>query len=135
MTSPVLRLAALALLAGASALPARAEAPPGNAESGQRLFNQCRVCHTINEGGRNGVGPNLWHVAGRNMASLEGFNYSPAFRAKAGEVGAWTDEALRHYLSNPGAMVPGTRMSFPGFRDDEQKLSDIVAFLHQAGGS
>jgi cytochrome c len=124
----------IALVAATAALPALAQ-PAGNAENGQRLFNQCRACHTINEGGRNGVGPNLHGLFNRQMASLQGFNYSPAFRAKAPEVGQWNDAALRQYLANPAAMVPGTRMAFQGFRDNEQNISDVIAYLHQASGS
>jgi cytochrome c len=118
----------LALLAA----PAFAQdAPAGNAENGQRLFNQCRACHTINEGGRNGVGPNLHGVVGRQVASAPGFNYSPAFRGKAQEIGTWSEEHLRSYLDNPSAYIPGTRMAYPGFRGNQQNLSDVIAYLKQ----
>ena len=61
-------------------------APPAvaqDAEAGQRVFNQCRACHTINEGGRNGVGPNLHGIVGRKPGSIEGFRYSRRLREKA----------------------------------------------------
>ena len=104
-----------------------------DADAGQRVFNQCRACHTINQGGRNGVGPNLHGVVGRAMASVQGFNYSPAFRAKSAEIGEWEDTELRPYLDNPQAYVPGTRMVFQGFRGNQQQLSDVIAFLRQNG--
>lgn len=118
----------------AFAAPALAQdAPAGNAENGQRLFNQCRACHTINEGGRNGVGPNLYGVVGRPMASVQGYSYSPAFRAKAPEIGAWEDQHLRPYLDNPQGYVPGTKMVFQGFRGNQQQISDVIAYLRQNG--
>ncbi|MFN7672806.1 MAG: c-type cytochrome, partial [bacterium] len=66
-------LLSAAMLAGFSVtVPAFAQ----DADAGQRVFNQCRACHTIDKGGRNGVGPNLWGVVGRKAASIEGFRYS-----------------------------------------------------------
>ena len=57
-----------------------------DAAAGQGVFNTCRACHTINEGGRAGVGPNLWSVVGRRAASVEGFRYSAHLRTR-GEAG------------------------------------------------
>lgn len=110
------------------------DAPAGNAENGQRLFNQCRACHTANEGGRNGVGPNLYRVYGRAAGSIEGFRYSAPMRAKAGENLVWNEANLRAYLADPKAVVPGGSMSFPGFKDNAQNISDVIAYLRQVGG-
>ncbi|MBS7793044.1 cytochrome c family protein [Roseococcus sp. SDR] len=124
-----------AALVALSPLAAQAQdAPAGNAENGQRLFNQCRACHTANEGGRNGVGPNLYRVYGRAAGSIEGFRYSAPMRAKAGEGLVWNEANLRAYLADPKAVVPAGSMSFQGFRDNAQNISDVIAYLRQVGG-
>ena len=114
-----------ALLAGFSvAAPAFAQ----DADAGQRVFNQCRACHTIDKGGRNGVGPNLWGVVGRKAASIDGFRYSSNMRT-LGEGGhVWTIENLTAYITNPKAVVPQGSMAFAGLRN-EQQLKDLLAYL------
>ncbi|MCO6417604.1 cytochrome c family protein [Siccirubricoccus sp. KC 17139] len=121
------RAATLTLLAGLAAgfaLPAAAQ----DAAAGQRVFNQCRACHTIDAGGRNGVGPNLHGIVGRKAASIEGFRYSADMRAKAEAGLTWTEDQLRPYITNPKAVVPAGSMSFPGLRN-EQQLNDLIAYL------
>ncbi|MFM7306130.1 MAG: c-type cytochrome, partial [Alphaproteobacteria bacterium] len=103
-----------ALLAGFSVTaPAFAQ----DAEAGQRVFNQCRACHTIDKGGRNGVGPNLWGVVGRKAASIEGFRYSSSMRTVAEGGHVWTIENLTAYITNPKAVVPQGSMAFAGLRN------------------
>jgi cytochrome c len=102
-----------------------------DADAGMRVFNQCRACHTINQGGRNGVGPNLYGIWGRAAGSIEAFRYSAPMRAKAGEGLTWTPENLRAYLTDPKAVVPGGSMSFAGIRN-EQQLNDLLAYLQRA---
>jgi cytochrome c len=124
-----MRLASLlgaALLFTAPAL-AFAQDAAGNAEAGQRVFNQCRACHTINQGGRNGVGPNLWGVWERQAGSIEGFRYSAPMRERAASL-KWDEATLRAYLTDPKAVVPGGSMAFPGIRNPEQ-LTDLIAYL------
>ena len=112
-----------ALLIGA-ALPAAAQ----DAEAGQRVFNQCRACHSINAGGRNGVGPNLHGILDRKAGSSEGFRYSASLREKAEGGLTWNEETLRAYLANPKAVIPAGSMSYPGLRN-EQQLNDLLAYL------
>ena len=102
-----------------------------DADAGARVFNQCRACHTINQGGRNGVGPNLYGLWGRAAGSIEAFRYSAPMRAKAGEGLTWTPENLRAYLTDPKAVVPAGSMSFAGIRN-EQQLNDLLAYLQRA---
>ncbi|MFM7302879.1 MAG: c-type cytochrome [Alphaproteobacteria bacterium] len=99
-----------------------------DAEAGQRVFNQCRACHTIDKGGRNGVGPNLWGVVGRKAASIEGFRYSSNMRTIAEGGHVWTIENLTAYITNPKAVVPQGSMAFAGLRN-EQQLKDLLAYL------
>ena len=120
---------AVALAAGlALAPPARAQ----DVAAGQRIYGQCRACHTIEANGRNGVGPNLHSVLGRKAASVEGFRYSAAMKAKGEEGWTWSEENLRPYLHNPRGVVPGTNMAFPGLRSDEQ-INDLIAYLKSQG--
>jgi cytochrome c len=114
---------ASALLLGA-ALPAAAQ----EAEAGKRVFNQCRACHTVEAGGRNGVGPNLHGILGRKAAAVQGFNYSAPMKKKGEEGHAWTEENFRAYIANPKEAVPGNRMAYPGLRN-EQQMNDLIAYL------
>lgn len=116
------------LAAGLLLLPATASAQ--DAAAGQRVFNQCRACHTLNAGGRNGVGPNLHGLFGRRAASIEGYRYSAAMRER-GEGGlTWNEETLRAYIADPKAVVPSGSMTYVGLRNPQQ-LNDLIAYLRQ----
>lgn len=127
MTRHTVPLAALAALVLAGAAP---PAAAQDAAAGQRVFNQCRACHTVDRGGRNGVGPNLHGVVERKAGAVEGFRYSGPMREKAEGGLAWTEDNLRAYLRNPKEVVPGGSMAYPGLRN-EQQLNDLVAYLKQ----
>jgi cytochrome c len=113
-----------ALGVAAHAAPAMAQ----DAAAGQRVFNQCRACHNINEGGRNQVGPNLWNIYGARAGQREGFRYSAPMMERAQAGLTWTEENLRIYLRNPRELVPGGSMAFAGIRN-EQQLNDLIAYL------
>ena len=119
------------LAAAALAIAPLGGAVAQDADAGMRVFNQCRACHTINQGGRNGVGPNLYGVWGRAAGAVEGFRYSAPMRAKAGEGLTWNADNMRAYLTDPEAVVPGGSMSFAGIRN-EQQLNDLLAYLQRA---
>jgi cytochrome c len=85
----------------------------------------CAACHTFNQGGRAGVGPNLWDVVGGPHAQMEGFNYSPAIAAMKDKP--WTYEELDRWLANPMTYAPGTRMPLP--TPDPQARANIIAWL------
>ena len=94
--------------------------------AGKAIFQkQCATCHTIDKGGPNKVGPNQWDIVGRKKASHEGFSYSSALQAKGGE---WTYEDLDTFLTNPKGWVPGTKMSFAGIADPQQR-ANVIAYL------
>lgn len=103
-------------------------------EAGQRVFNQCRACHTVDQGGRNGVGPNLHGFIDRRAASVEGFRYSPAMRQRAEAGLTWDEATLRAYLTQPREVVPAGSMAFVGLRNPQQ-LNDLIAYLRQATGT
>lgn len=98
-----------------------------NVENGRVIAQrQCASCHTMNEGGRQGVGPNLWGIVGAKHAHIDGFNYSPALRAMADKP--WTYEELNAWLHNPRAYAPGNRMSYAGLANTQQR-ADLIAYL------
>ena len=105
---------------------ARAPLPPGDAARGEKLFKgRAAQCHTSNQGGANGVGPNLWGLVGRHSGTVEGFAYSKA-NAESGVV--WTPEVLDVYLENPKKFMPGTKMSFAGIKKPQER-ADVIAYL------
>ena len=119
------------LLAAAAAALTIGTAPAAfaqDAAAGQRVFNQCRACHTVEAGGRNGVGPNLHGIAGRRAAAVDGFRYSANMRQLAEGGLTWTDENLGRYLTNPKDVVPQGSMAFAGVRNDEQR-ANLIAYL------
>ncbi len=91
---------------------------------GERRAALCKSCHTLEEGGANGTGPNLWNVVNRNVASVSGFNYTGALQAAGG---VWSYDRLDEYLKNSQAYVPGTAMAQRFARDDQR--ADILAYL------
>lgn len=124
---------AIAATALALMLPAAgAFAQAGDPEAGQRVFNQCRACHTIDAGGRNGVGPNLNGIVDRAAGAREGFRYSANLREQATTAGlTWNEATLTRYLTNPKDVLPQGSMSFAGLRQPQQ-VADVIAYLRRA---
>jgi cytochrome c2 len=107
---------------GAEILALMAAADP---KRGEADIGLCKVCHTFDKGGATLIGPNLYGVVGKKIASHEGVNYTPALKAKEGN---WTYENLDLWLTNPQAFASGTAMAFPGV-PDIKKRADIIAYL------
>jgi cytochrome c len=97
-----------------------------SAESGEAAANKCAACHSFEQGGANKVGPNLWGVVNRPIASHEGFSYSTALTDKSDQV--WDYEHLNAFLANPKGYAPGTKMSFAGLKKDKDR-ADVIAYL------
>lgn len=102
-----------------------------DAGAGKEKSRVCASCHDFTNGGPNRVGPNLWGVVGRDVASHAGFAYSPAMSA---EAGAWTYQFLFDYLGSPARTVPGTKMSFAGLRRPEDR-ANVIKFLSTLGSA
>lgn len=111
----------LALLLAAPAVAA------GDAALGEKVFLKCKTCHE-NEKGVNRVGPTLKGIVGRKTASVEGFKYSEAMAKKGAEGLVWDEATLTTYLADPKAMVPGTKMSFPGLKAPED-IANLIEYL------
>lgn len=97
--------------------------------AGERAFQKCYACHSLNERDPNLQGPSLKDVIGRKVAAEPGFVYSPAMRAYAVRQAAWTREALDAFIADPQASVPDNAMGFFGLRDPSERraLIDYLA--------
>ena len=117
---------------GAAAPAVPAEVPIANllasasVERGAQVAKQCLACHNFQEGQGAKVGPDLYAVVGRPLASVPGFKYSAALKAKGG---TWTFDALNTWLTKPSVDVPGTAMTFAGLSNEKQR-ADVIAYLN-----
>jgi cytochrome c len=103
-----------------------------DAARGEGVFRKCTTCHSVNQGGANGLGPNLWGRVGSPIASVAGYSYSDALRQHAGD--SWSWENLSHWLASPRAFAPGTKMTFAGLSDPQDR-ADLLVYLNSQGGS
>jgi len=109
--------------------PLLAAADPAKGEALAKKY--CAACHTFNEGGKAGVGPNLYGVVGGPHGHMQGFDYSSALKDKKGP---WTFDALNEWLTKPSAYAPGTKMTFGG-DPHEKERAEIIAFLRSLSHS
>jgi len=113
------------LLAVALAVAAPVAAYAADANNGKSIFARCAACHTVIKGGGNGMGPNLFGVAGRKAAALPDFSYSSALKATGIK---WTNDKLKAWIMGPSKVAPGTKMAFAGISNPAQ-ADDVVAYL------
>ncbi|MFL6751970.1 MAG: c-type cytochrome [Sphingomicrobium sp.] len=93
---------------------------------GQQVFNKCAACHNADKGGANQLGPNLWDVIGEPIGKGKGFAFSPALSGKGGN---WDWHSLSEWLKSPKAFAPGTKMTFAGLGNPQDR-ADVIAFLN-----
>ena len=94
---------------------------------GQQVFNKCMACHNAEKGGANQLGPNLWDIVGEPIAQGKGgFAFSDALK-KVG--GTWNWDNLSKWLDSPKAFAPGTKMTFAGLSNPQDR-ADVIAFLN-----
>lgn len=98
-----------------------------NVQNGIVVFKKCASCHMAEKGGPNKIGPNLYNVLGAEKGKHPGYTYSQAMEKKGGK---WTYEDLNHFLYDPRGYLPGTKMSFAGLKNDQER-ADVIAYLRQ----
>jgi cytochrome c len=128
----LIEVAETAPAGGAEPAAVAAAAPIGvllasaDAAKGANAAKACGACHSFDKGGANKVGPNLWDIVQRPIASHAGFAYSEALTAKAGQP--WTYDDLNAFILNPRGYAPGTKMAYAGLKNDASR-ADLLAYL------
>lgn len=112
------------VFAAAMGLLTSAAHAEGDPAAGKTQFNKCGICHSAKQG-ENKIGPSLYGIVGRPSHSIDNFNYSDAM--KNYNV-TWDQATLDHYLADPRAVVPGTRMIFVGLKKDDER-ANLIAYL------
>ena len=115
---------ALAVIAWFAAGP---NAMAQDVAAGKTSFNKCMACHSIGEGAKNKVGPELNGLDGRKSGTAEGYSYSDGNK-NSGIT--WNESEFKEYIKDPKAKIPGTKMIFPGIKN-EKEINDLWAFLAQ----
>ncbi|HLZ01638.1 MAG TPA: cytochrome c family protein [Bradyrhizobium sp.] len=108
-----------------AAAPIETRLASADANKGKPETRVCMTCHTLEKNGSNKVGPNLWGVVDRPRASHPGFDYSSAMKAKGGK---WTFDELDKFLTHPQGYIPGTKMTFNGIQNPDQR-ANLIAYL------
>ena len=98
-----------------------------------KSFRKCVSCHTIDEGGKNKMGPNLWNIMNRGIGQMENYKYSKKFSAWAGKNTMWSSELMDQWLTKSRSMVKGTRMNFREKR--ESKRAATIEYLKSMGAT
>lgn len=103
-----------------------------DAAKGEEVFKKCASCHTINQGGANGIGPNLWATMGEEIGKGKaGYVFSAAL---AGHGGKWDFESMNQWLKSPKKFADGTKMSFAGLSKPEDR-ANLIAYLNAQGSN
>lgn len=121
----------LALTAGTIALMSFQALAAGDADKGKKVAKKCKTCHTLNEGGKDRLGPNLYGVLGRTAGTKDGYKFS---KAMAGSGLVWDDAAFTDFVFKPKKVVPGTKMSFGGVKKATQR-QDLLAYFKTLGSA
>ena len=124
-----MKTSTLSALVVVTSLTAATGALAQDAAAGKSSFNKCLACHAIGEGAKNKVGPVLNGLDGRHSGSVEGYSYSDANK-NSGMV--WNEATFKEYIANPMAKIPGTKMAFPGIKN-ETEVGNLWAYLKQFG--
>lgn len=103
----------------------------GDAAAGEKTFKKCAGCHSVDEGGKNGNGPNLYGIFTRGVAANADYKYSTALTEFAAANPAWTDELMNAWLTDPKKLVSGTKMAAKVAKEEER--ANLIAYLKTLG--
>ena len=117
--------------AAAEEQPIAAFMAAADAGAGEGVFKKCAACHTINQGGAHGQGPNLWGTMGKPIAGHAGYAYSEVLKGKGG---TWTWDAMSAWLKSPKGFAPGTKMTFAGLGKPEDR-ANLMAYMNAQGSN
>ncbi|MEA1072107.1 cytochrome c family protein [Sphingomonas sp. LY160] len=116
---------------GEAAKPIEFYLATADVAKGEQVFKKCTACHTVDQGGANGLGPNLWAAMGKPHGHVPGFAYSPALKAVPG---TWDWTSMSEWLASPKKYAPGTKMTFAGLSNPEER-ANVIAFLNSKSPS
>lgn len=116
---------------GVAAVPIATLLATADVAKGEAVFKKCAACHTIAQGGPNGIGPNLWAAMGKPHGHVAGFSYSDALKSVPGN---WDFEGMDKWLANPKKYAPGTKMTFAGLGNPEER-ANLIAYLNAQGSN
>jgi len=108
--------------------------PTADVAAGEAVFAKCKSCHNADNGGANGTGPNLWGVEGRKPGSHPGFAYSAGMTDFGGKQPIWDYEHIYEFVKNPQKYIAGTKMTFVGLKQPQDRIN-VIAYLHAQGGT
>ena len=117
----------LSVLVVVTSMAAASTAPAQDAAAGKTSFNKCMVCHSIGEGAKNKVGPELNGLDGRKSGTAPDYSYSDANK-NSGIT--WNKDQFLEYIKDPRAKIPGTKIIFPGIKN-EKEANDVWAYISQ----
>ncbi|MDZ3833044.1 MAG: cytochrome c family protein [Sphingopyxis sp.] len=116
---------------GEAAVPLANLLAAADAAKGETVFAKCAACHTINSGGANGIGPNLWGALGKAHGHVPGFAYSDALKSVPGN---WDFASMDEWLKSPRKYAPGTKMSFAGLSSAEDR-ANLIVYMNNQGSN
>lgn len=117
---------------GAEDVPIASLLPTADAAKGAEVFKKCAACHTINQGGANGVGPNLYGTMGEAIAQGKGgFAFSDALKSVGG---TWDFDKMNAWLTSPRKFANGTKMTFAGLGNPQDR-ANVILYLNQQGSN
>lgn len=117
--------------AGSEEVPMSMMLAKADIAAGEKVFKKCVACHTINQGGANGIGPNLWDSFGKSHGHVAGFAYSDALASIEGD---WNFDNMNAWLISPRRYAPGTKMTFAGLGKPEDR-ANVIAYMNAQGSN
>ena len=103
----------------------------GTVEHGKKVFKKCAACHSINEGGKNKIGPALWSVMLRKSGELNDYKYS---KSLISYDKTWNFAELNGFLLKPATWIKGNKMGFAGLKDDKDRAS-VILYLNESSSN